>query len=334
MADILGIHWAGIDRFVVFPILLLLMLLIMRNYKRIATVLGLLVHKKNQSVIFEHFSLGRYRLKVFLLCSGLLLLFLALLQPQWGKKESIIQQEGRDLLIIFDISRSMLAQDVKPSRLALAKLKVRHLLEKLSFERVGLLVFSGTAFMQCPLTSDHSAFLMFLDNLDIETMSSGTTALDTALVRAVSVFGSATQRKNKLALLISDGEDFSVGLDAAQYQAIKEHMTLFALGIGTSEGAPIPKIDANGSFIGYETDTNGSVALSKLNEPLLQDICDKLHGTYLRAGYSDQDVSEIARIIKTYEKEKFADKNISRYEEQYPWFLGVAWLLFAIEWIL
>ena len=117
MADILGIHWAGIDRFVVFPILLLLMLLIMRNYKRIATVLGLLVHKKNQSVIFEHFSLGRYRLKVFLLCSGLLLLFLALLQPQWGKKESIIQQEGRDLLIIFDISRSMLAQDVKPSRL-------------------------------------------------------------------------------------------------------------------------------------------------------------------------------------------------------------------------
>ena len=99
-------------------------------------------------------------------------------------------------------------------------------------------------------------------------------------------------------------------------------MTLFALGIGTSEGAPIPKIDANGSFIGYETDTNGSVALSKLNEPLLQDICDKLHGTYLRAGYSDQDVSEIARIIKTYEKEKFADKNISRYEEQYPWFLG------------
>ncbi|MFA6526845.1 MAG: VWA domain-containing protein [Candidatus Babeliales bacterium] len=334
MADMLGIHWAGIDRIVYLPVVLVLLFLIVRNYWRIATVITMLADKKNQTLMFQHFSLPRYRLKIVLLCAGLLLLFLALLQPQWGKKETVIQQEGRDLLIMFDVSRSMLAQDVKPSRLALAKLKVRRLLEKLSFERVGLLIFSGTAFMQCPLTADHNAFLMFLDNLDVQTMSSGTTAIDTALVRAVSVFGSGSERKNKLALLITDGEDFSVGLGAAQYKAIQEHMTLFTLGLGTPEGAPIPKIDTSGAHVGYETDERGGVALSKLNEPLLQNICDKLHGKYVRAGYGDEDINEIARIIKTYEKEKFADKKISIFEERYPWFLGAAWFLFALEWIL
>lgn len=334
MADMLGIHWAGIDRVVLFPAVLLLLFLIIRNYWRISTVVGMLVHKKNQKIIFEHFSLMRYRFKIILLCFGLVLLFLAVLQPQWGKKESVVQQEGRDLLIMFDVSRSMLAQDLKPSRLALAKLKVRRLLEKLSFERVGLLVFSGTAVMQCPLTADHGAFLMFLDNLDVETMSSGTTAIDTALVRAVSFFGTAKGRKNKLALLITDGEDFSVGLDSAQCQALQENVTLFALGLGTPEGAPIPKVDLLGATVGYETDDNGSVALSKLNEPLLQNLCDKLHGKYLRAGYGDEDIDQIAGIVKNYEKEKFSDKNISRYEEQYPWLLGGAWTLFALEWIL
>lgn len=330
----LGIHWAGIDRIVVFPVVLLLIFLIIRNYWRIATVVRILVHKKNQKSIFQHFSLSRYRFKIVLLCSGLLLLFLAVLQPQWGKKESIVQQEGRDLLIMFDISRSMLAQDVKPSRLALGKLKVRRLLEKLSFERVGLLVFSGTAFMQCPLTADHGAFLMFLDNLDVETMSSGTTALDTALVRATSFFGMVKGRKNKLALLITDGEDFSVGLESAQCRALQENMSLFALGVGTPEGAPIPKVDMSGTAVGYETDDHGGVALSKLNEPLLQNLCDKLHGKYLHAGYGDEDINEIARIVKSYEKEKFSDKNISLYEERYPWLLGGAWVLFALEWIL
>lgn len=334
MTDFFGIHWAGTDYIIIFPFILLLLFLILRNYIRVAAAVQLLATKRRRNILFHHFSLARYRIKTAFLCIGLLTLFIALLQPQWGKKENIIHQEGRDLLIIFDVSRSMLAQDIKPSRLALAKLKIRQLIEKLPCERVGLLIFSGTAFMQCPLTADHAVFLMFLDNLDVQTMSSGTTAIDTALARAASIFGQTAERKNKLALLITDGEDFSVGLDDAQMQAIKENMTLFALGIGTPEGAPVPRLDASGSQNGYETDDNGNVALSKLNEPLLQSMCKKLCGTYLRAGYDDHDVAQIAHIVKTFEKEKFFDKKVSLFEEQYPWFLGLAWGLLAIEWLL
>jgi Ca-activated chloride channel homolog len=334
MMDALGIHWAGIDRIIIVPVFILLIALCIKNYRRIKDSIKHLAHPQNLATIFKNFSLRKLFLKTLLLTIGICFLFLALLQPQWGKKEQIIKQEGRDVVIILDISRSMLAKDMKPTRLDFAKLKIRTLLSKLTCERVGLIVFSGSAFVQCPLTIDSAAFLTFLQNVDTEIISSGTTSLDKALTKALEVFEPATGRKNKLVILLTDGEDYSLNLNAAQSNAIKENLHVFALGIGTPEGAPIPKLDESGNSAGHETDEKGNIVLSALNEKLLQELCTQLHGHYVRATYDDSDADAVTALITGYEKESFEDRKLSLFEDQYPWFLGIAWFCLALEWIL
>jgi Ca-activated chloride channel homolog len=334
MADLFGIHWAGADRIIYFPLVVILIALIVRNYVRIWSTVKLIIHPDTAGMVFKHFSLRKQAVKAFLLILAVVFIFLALLQPQWGKKEQHVVQEGRDLLILLDISRSMLAQDLKPNRLDFAKLKVRSLLNQLPLERVGLILFSGSAFLQCPLTADHAAFLMFLNQVDTETISSGTTALDGALLKAIEVFEVSPGRKNKLVLLITDGEDFSLHLNVVERKASDYNIRLFTLGVGTVQGAPIPRIDAAGKQIGHEVDEAGNIVLSSLNETLLQGMCNKLHGNYLRASYDDSDLNRLSTLVKSFEKESFEDKKISMYEDQYPWLLGVAWVMLALEWML
>jgi len=334
MMEFFGIHFAGIDRLIMFPLFLFFIIVIFKNHYRLRNAARLLSSKLHRSLMLKNFSPRKKLIKAWLLSSSLLLIFFALLQPQWGKTEQTIEQEGRDLLILLDISKSMLAQDMKPSRLDFAKLKIRNLLPKLDYERIGLIVFSGSSFVQCPLTADHAAFLMFLQHVDTEIISSGTTALDTALKKALEVFASAQGRKNKLVLLMTDGEDYSLSLDSISKKAIREGLNLFALGIGTSEGAPIPQFDFRRNQIGHETDESGKIALSKLDERVLKKLTSDLGGHYVKATYDDRDLDSIARRVKEYEKEKFTDKKLSLFEEKYHWLLGAAWVLLALEWIL
>lgn len=334
MIQFLDIYLANAERIIYFPVFALGMFFVIKNYLRIKKAHKILVHQDNNKQIFKHFSGTKQRIKTICLCLSLFFLFIALLRPQWTKKDKSVVQEGRDLLIVLDISRSMLAQDLKPNRLEFAKLKIRALLAKLKFERVGLILFSGSAFLQSPLTADYDAFLMFLNQVDTEVISSGTTAIDDALLKAIDVFKESPDRKNKLVLLISDGEDFSLELDAVKQQSTEFGIRLFALGVGSPEGAPIPKIDRVGNQIGHETDEAGAVALSKLNEQLLHDICTQLNGHYFRAQYQDSDLDDLVSLIKSFEKEKFTDTKLSMYEDQYPWFLGIAWILLLLEWVL
>lgn len=334
MTDLLNIHWASIEHILYFPIFFIFGLFTFKNYFRIKKVAKLIIHPTQQKNIFPYFSLTKERFKVFFLTMALFMTFLALLQPQWSKKNEAVVQEGRDLLILLDVSRSMLAKDLKPSRLEFAKLKIRALLSKLHFDRVGLIAFSGTAIIQCPLTIDHATFLMFLEHLDVETISSGTTAIDTALQKAIEIFEAIHGRKNKNVLLLTDGEDFSLNLEQIKQKARQENITLFTLGIGTPLGAPIPILDNQGTQNGHETDEQGNILLSKLNESLLQGISNELNGKYLTTTYMDSDIDTIVSIINSMEKEKFNEKTVSLYEDQYPWFLGIAWFFLLLEWIL
>jgi len=175
---------------------------------------------------------------------------------------------------------------------------------------------------------------MFLDQVDVESISSGTTAIDSALTKAIELYKQYPDRKNKLALLVTDGEDFSLNLQPIQQQAKQEGIKILALGAGSPDGAPIPKVDIHGKSIGHETDQSGNIVLSKLNEQLLQNICKTLDGHYVRTTYDDSDLDYLVSIINRFEKEKFQDKKLSLYEDQYPWFLAISWILLALEWIL
>jgi len=326
--------WAAPERIWYAPLILLLgVAVIMWGYRYIQRTAVLAV-VRHQRLMLARFASWRIVVRVLLFIGALIAVMIALMQPQWGRKEMEITQEGRDVLIALDISGSMQAQDVKPSRLSFVKLKIRKLLERLSFERVGLLLFSGNAFIQCPLTADYQTFLMFLDQVTTESISSGTTAISSAVTKAAELFNRSQNRKHKLLMLITDGEDFTSNAQQLAQLVSKEKITVFAWGVGTAQGAPIPLYDTRGVMIGNAKNKDGSIAMSVLNEQLLQDISHQIGGHYERVTQDDSDVVRIAQSLDAYEREQLEERRISHYEERYPLFLAVAWGCLILEWLL
>jgi Ca-activated chloride channel family protein len=329
-----NIHWAGLDNLHYLPLLIGALLLIGYRIYRLNYAYALLAARPWRHLLIGHTSLSRSVIKSCLLAVGMIFLFGALLRPQWDKKEQIVEQEGRDLLIALDVSRSMLAQDVDPNRLEFAKQKIRQLVQSLSCERVGLILFSGSTFMHCPLTKDYGAFFMFLDHIDAETISAGTTALDQAIGLALKTYSSMADRKNKLLVLFTDGEDFSVNLTGIKERAREQGLNICAVGIGTAQGAPVPVVDAHGRQIGHQKDDKGTIIISRLNETMLAHLAQEAGGTYVHATNDANDINAIVSYIEKKEKEKFEDLKISSYEEQYPYFLMVSFACFLLEWII
>ena len=293
-----------------------------------------LVSQKFKSLLLQNGSLIKRLTKNILFLMGFVFLMLALLQPQWDKQEEVVEQEGRDLLIAVDISRSMLAKDVEPSRLEFAKQKIKKLLYNLSCERVGLILFSGTTVLQCPLTTDYAAFFMFLDQIDAETISSGTTSIDQAIRQALAVFDKLATKKTKLLCLFTDGEDFSTNLSGIKEQAASQGLSIFTFGVGSEHGAPIPIIDQSGKQTGFEKDDQGNVIMSKLNEGILSNLSKKTGGKYIHATTSDHDVQELINSVDLFEKDKLEDKTIGRLQEKYYYFVAVSFICFVLEWLL
>jgi Ca-activated chloride channel family protein len=330
--NITGIHWGSFTNvwalFFVGLVVLLLFLRYKKQRKAQMSLVGINHH------FLRNVSSKKQLLKCMLMTTGVLFLCLALLRPQWNKSEETIMQEGRDLYIALDISRSMLATDCKLNRLTFAKEKIKRLIKQLSCERVGLILFSGSAFVQCPLTSDYSAFYLYLDAVDAELISSGTTALDQAIQQALNSFASSPDRKSKLLVLFTDGEDFSHNLHDVKQEAIDAGLSIFSIGIGTPEGAPVPLFDVNGTLIGHQKDAHGGVVISRLNEGILRTLSQDVGGSYTRATDNDDDITLFIKAVNAFDKEQLAERKHSRYEDQYHYFLLVSFICFVLEWLL
>lgn len=330
-----GITWASWHYiWYIFALVLIVTGIVLWRYRKKIHVANILTNFSSSNSMLFHFSVTKQLIKTILWVIGVTFLGAALLQPQWDKKEEVIEQQGRDVLIALDVSRSMLAQDYNPTRLAFAKKKIQKLVSSLSSERVGLILFSGTAFVQCPLTHDISAFSLFLDQVDAETISSGSTALDGAIGKALDVFGAIAQRKNKLLVVFTDGEDFSSNLAASKQKAQELGLHIFTVGIGTTEGAPVPIVDLEGNRIGHEKDAAGTIVMTRLNEGILRNLADDVGGTYVQSTQNNSDITAIIKRVEQFEKEALDDKRVARLEEQYPWFVGAAFICFLLEWLL
>ncbi len=328
-----GIHWAALQYIWAALLILLIACLYLYRQHKIGRVVKTIAGKWQALSIQNYVPRKRY-VKVFLFIVGLLFLLLALLRPQWNKREETIAQEGRDVLIALDISRSMLATDCAPNRLELAKQKIKQLLTMLHCERVGLILFSGCAFVQCPLTSDYAAFHMFLDHVDVETISSGTTALDAALRQAVDTFRALPDRKSKLFVVFTDGEDFSSNLRSMKQEVRRENMRVFTVGVGTHEGAPIPLYDEHGKQVGHQKDNKGNIVISHLNDGILHTLAQDAGGVYLPVTQDRSDLKKLVTHITSFEKDYLEDKKIAFLEDRYNYFLLVSFLCFALEWII
>ena len=224
----------------------------------------------------------------------------------------------------------MLAQDIKPNRLELAKDKIRSVIQALSTDRIGLILFSGSSFIQCPLTHDKNAFAMFLNQVDSDTISGGSTAIAKAIGQAIQAFAQSGTKKNKLLIIFTDGEDFSSDLSTLKKQAHEQGLTIFTIGIGTTQGAPIPLFDAAGKQSGHIKDKKGSVVISRLNESMLQELAHEVGGIYLHASTSNNDLQQLIDLIKQKEKEKNEEKQVAQLQEQYPFFILVSFICLAL----
>ena len=272
------------------------------------------------------------RFLLMLLAVGLL--SCALLQPRWGMQEEMVQQEGRDLLIAIDISRSMLAKDYEQSRLDLAKDTVKKILLALSCERVGLLLFASSAWVQCPLTEDYGAIKSFIDMIDYDSVSSGSTDLAAPIVTALDVYERMPSKKNKILVLLTDGEDLVGNKNHIQQRAHDAGLSLFVIGLGTQEGAPIPCYDTAGTQNGHITNEDGSIVISRLCEDALHELVAAIGGHYMVYAPNDKHISALVKAVEQYETELYRETSVNHKKLQYPWFVGGALLAAGLEFLL
>lgn len=260
---------------------------------------------------------------------GLCLLSVALAQPQCGSKAELTKRRGIDLVVALDASKSMLARDITPNRLERAKLELTTLLEKLRGDRVGLVVFAGDAFIQCPLTSDYSAAKMFLKAVEPEQMQEGGTNIGEALELSKKVLDSADRgSKDKVVVLLSDGEDLEGGALRAAEELKRVGILVFAVGIGSDSGEPIPLFGPEGQIQGYLKDPAGETVLSRLDRAGLEAIADQTGGEFFYQPKSVAIGGVVDRIEKL-QKSELESRLTLRYDERYQAFAFPGlWLLF------
>jgi len=255
------------------------------------------------------------------LCAGLVLGIFALARPQWGRIEEPVFDQAREIIIAIDLSRSMLSQDVRPSRLERAKLLTQSLLEKLSGERVGLVSFAGTAFVQSPLSSDYEILREFLPALGPDFLPEGGTNYRALIDTSLAAFGTGTA--DRYLIILSDGEATDDEWKDAAAELKKKGIRVIGLGIGTAAGAMIP--DGSGAFV---KDERGAVVLSKLESGTLQELASVTGGTYRDASTWLDLAGVLNATVEAGQKGKFMEKNTVRLVERFQWPLAVAlWCL-------
>jgi len=258
----------------------------------------------------------------------------ALFQPRWGFEEEMVQHEGRDLLVAIDISRSMLAKDYDISRLEMAKDTIKKLVAALSCERVGLVLFASSAWIQCPLTEDYDAIKNFVDMIDYDSVSSGSTDIAAPIMTALDVYERMPSKKNKILVLVTDGEDLVGNSSHIQQRAHDAGLSLFVIGLGTQEGAPIPCYDEHGTQTGHITHEDGSIVISRLCEESLRNLVNAIGGQYVPCGQDDQHITQLVSAVERYETELYRESSINKKKLQYPWFVGGALFFAGLEFLL
>ena len=253
-----------------------------------------------------------------LLYLGLAAATAALARPQWGRREEPMFDQAREIIIALDLSRSMSSQDVKPSRLERARLLITSLLERLKGERVGLIVFSGTAFLQSPLSADYEILREFLPVLDPSYLPEGGTDYDALLDTTLSAFG-ASASADRFLIVLSDGEAQSDTWQKHVGELKTKGIRVLGLGIGTSEGAMIP--DGSGAFV---KDERGAVVLSKLNSSTLRELADKTDGVYTDASSWVDLAQLIQSTVEQGRRGEFKETSRVRLAERFQWPLAAS----------
>jgi len=274
-------------------------------------------------------SIFKSTLKLVMLLLGITFLVISLVNPKMGTKLKTVKREGVDIVFALDVSKSMLAEDIAPNRLEKAKQIIAKTINKLGSDRVGIIIYAGNSYPLLPITTDHAAANMFLQNANPDMVSSQGTDINGALELAKTYYNNDEQT-NRFLIIISDGEDHQEATKQVAENLEKEGVKIYTIGVGTEKGAPIP-MRVNGSMIGYKKDNKGETVITKRIPETLEGIADVANGKYIDGNITETPVKAIADVIANAEKSEFETKQFSDYKDQFQWFLAIGLLILVID---
>ena len=267
-------------------------------------------------------------LKLIFFIIGISFLILSLVNPKVGVKLKTVKREGVDVVFALDVSKSMLAEDIAPNRLEKSKQIISKIIDQLGSDRVGIIIYAGNAYPLLPITTDHAAAKMFLQNANPDLVSSQGTAINEALNLAKTFYNNDEQT-NRFLIIISDGEDHQEESKQVINMA-DEGIKVYTIGVGTEIGGRIP-LKINGSLIGYKKDRKGETVITQRKPDVLQEIAQSSEGSYIDGNKTDKPVNMIEDAIGNAQKSEFETKQFSDYEDQFQWFLGIGILFLFLD---
>jgi Ca-activated chloride channel family protein len=280
-------------------------------------------------ILAPNSSIFKSTLKLIMLLFGIVFLVISLVNPKMGSKLKTVKREGVDVVFALDVSRSMLAEDIAPNRLEKAKQIISKIIDKLGSDRVGIIIYAGNSYPLLPITTDHAAASMFLQNANPDMVSSQGTAINEALELAKTYYNNDEQT-NRFLVIISDGEDHQEETKQVALNLANEGVKIYTVGVGGVKGGPIP-MRLNGNMIGYKKDNKGETVITKLMPTVLKGIADAANGEYIDGNLTEIPVKKISDIIANAQKSEFETKQFSDYKDQFQWFLAIGVLFLLLD---
>lgn len=326
-------RFGAINWFWALWLLPILMVLFYRAARRRRTLSARFADASAWKALTPGISIVSRRWKTVLLLTCVALLVVSITRPQWGASAVVLKRRGLDIVIALDVSASMLVTDVRPNRLQRAKREIAGVFDRLAGDRVGLVVFAGDAFVQCPLTLDASAARLLLDAVDARSAGRPGTALAEAISTAEGMYDK-DEKQFKVMIIVTDGESHEGDALAEAEKAAEQGIRIYTVGIGTPAGEPVPVYDEEGAQDGFKKDQSGQVVLSKLDEVTLQKVAVATGGRYFRAGPSEMELDELFSELDKLEKKEMEGRLFTQFEERFQYFLLPALLFLVFEMVL
>ena len=279
--------------------------------------------------LMPRMSEGKPIVKFILVIIAYIFLVIGIVDPLVGSKLEKVKREGIDLMLVLDVSNSMLAEDIKPNRLERSKMAISNLLDLLEGDRIGIIIFAGNAYKQLPLTTDYSAARLFLSAVDTKIVPTQGTAIGEAIELAVQSFDD--KEHNKAIIIITDGENHEDDAIGAATAAAEDEIKIFTIGMGLPEGAPIPVYNSYGTRTGFKKDRDGTTVITKLNEDMLRQIAAAGKGAYAAANNASTGLRKVFDEINEIEKKEIETKQFTDYENRFQIYLAAALLFLIIE---
>ncbi|MCF7885928.1 MAG: VWA domain-containing protein [Candidatus Marinimicrobia bacterium] len=326
------IKFAHLEYIWIFALVGLIAVLIFYSRKKIKKSLNKFARSELVGKLLENYRPRISKISQNLFVVASLLLGIALIGPKIGQSIQEVERKGVDVIIAMDVSKSMDAEDVSPSRLERAKYRVSKFLDQLQGDRIGLVAFAGISYLHCPLTLDYSAANLFLDILDTGVITTQGTAIADAIETALGAFKKESE-KNRAIVVISDGEDHEGDIDEAIQKAKDKGVVIYSIGVGTQSGAPIPLINNEGQKTGeYKKDKKGNIVTTRLVSRTLKKIARETDGEYAQLSNNNDAFDKIYKKILGLDKKEYKTHKYTDYENRYQAFLlpGLIFLVISL----